>query len=258
MKSVCASGRLPHFCWLAPMPLPNRPAARHREEAVRGLPAGALVVLERVGEVGQPLAGAPGAGAGEVERERRRRSPSTRRRAGPGAPTTQSIPSMIAIRTSAVPRSPPSSTSADDHHHHRGDRDQRVPPVVEQPLLAGVDVRAPQDDGELGHLGGLDRRPGPSASQLRLPLTSTPSRRLGEREQRRRDQQRRPGEEAQHPVRQPGGHERDRQRRARPRSAGAGTSSSCCRACTKPSTLEALSTSISPIASSRVEAPSSR
>ena len=154
MKSVCASGRLPHFCWLARDALAEQAAAGHREQAVGGLPAGALVVLERVGEVGQPLAAA----RRWWWRGRARARPTvssepTNSRAG--APTTQSMPRMIAISTSAVPRSPCTTTSAitsaGDRHH----RDQRVLPVAEQPLLAGVEVRAPQDDRELGELGGL-------------------------------------------------------------------------------------------------------
>ncbi len=233
MKSVCASGRLPHFCWRAPMPLPKRPplampkmpwplcqpapwkSRNGSTKLVSRSTAARCWCVARNSATTLTMVTAP-----------------TNSRAG--APTTQSMPRMIANSTSAVPRSPPSTTTrpvtSATHGHHR---DQRVLPVAEQPLLAGVDVRAPEDQRELGDLGRLDLRTAAEGEPVAVAVDRDAERGLGQRDQQQATTIEGQANAAQQPVRQPGRHERDRQRRARPRSAAGRTSSSCCRtACT--------------------------
>ena len=66
------------------------------------------------------------------------------------------MPSRIAKKISAVPRSRPTTTSAGGEQQARHHRHHHLVQVAEPAVLVGVDVRCPQDQGELGELGGLD------------------------------------------------------------------------------------------------------
>ncbi len=122
---------------------------------------------------------------------------------------------MIAISTSAVPRSPCSTTSAVTRPV-TGTIGIRV--CFQSPehlLLAGVQVGAPQDDRQLGQLGGLDGHRA-ERQPVAVAVDGEAERGAGEVDQHHRRQQRRPGEDPQHPVRQPRGDERDGQRQQHP------------------------------------------
>ena len=169
MKSVWASGRVPHFCWLRRDALAEQAAARHREQAVGRLPAGALVVLERVGEVGEPLQPL-GAGGGQPEHQHADAAQVEHEQPGRGADHPEH-PEHDREQHQRGAEVLLRHDQADDQPGDRDHRDQRVPPVAEQLLLAGVEVGAPQDHGELGQLGGLHLQRS-EASQFWLPLVS--------------------------------------------------------------------------------------
>ena len=110
MKSVCGSGRLPHFCCEAPMPLPKMPPlamprmpwplcqpapskSRNGSTKLVSRDSRSLLVVARNSATTLTMVTAP-------------------RNSRAGAPTTQSMPSMIANSTSPVPRSPPRPTTS--------------------------------------------------------------------------------------------------------------------------------------------------
>ena len=155
MKSVWASGRSPHF-WVRGADALAEPAAgRERVEAVGGLPAGVVVVLERVGEGGDPRDAA-----------RCRSRPGT----AATAPTTDDADDEEPRRRADHPEHAEqdreehqrgAEVAADDdepgRQQHAGHhRDHHVVHAAEAALLAGVDVGGPQDQAELGDLGRLD------------------------------------------------------------------------------------------------------
>ena len=112
MKSVWASGRLPHFSRLAPRPSAPPAAGGQRVQAVqRPASRRRLVALAGPGSTGSGAAGA------ELVTDMTAISPSAphaqrRRTAAAGRPRRTAAPPTIAIRTSAVPRSPPSEHQA--------------------------------------------------------------------------------------------------------------------------------------------------
>ena len=189
-------------------------AAGHAEEAVAGLPAGALEVLERVDEAGQART-ALGVGRGEVERhdphrgqrdaEQARRHTDDPEHAEQDGEQHQGGAEVVL-----------------EDHQQRDQRDhgrhgqERVPRVVEQLLLLGVDVGGPQDDRELGDLGGLDRER-PERQPVAVAVDGEPETGLGQGQQDDRDQHRGPGEQSQEPAVHPAGQPRGRKADHRPR-----------------------------------------
>ena len=131
-------------------------AGRQRVEPVGRLPAGVVEVLERVGEVGDAAASRSELVEARKIADHADQRDAERRRSGRGRRPPRACPSRIAKSTSAVPRSwpmttrPVASEQAGHHRHHH------LVQAAEPAVLAGVDVGGPQDQGELGDLGGLD------------------------------------------------------------------------------------------------------
>ena len=154
MKSVCASGSAPHFCWLAPMPCPNHAAARQRVQAVGRLPARRVVVGERVDErrdARHPLL----VGGGQEERQHADHRDAEREEPGGRAddPEHPEQDREQHQRGAEVAAEDDQAGGEQQAGHHR---DHDLVGAGEPPVLVGVDVGGPQDQGELGDLGGLD------------------------------------------------------------------------------------------------------
>ena len=88
----------------------------------------------------------------------------------------------------------------------RYERDHQVLPLVEELLLAGQKIRAPQDEGELRRLAGLEQERSTERQPVAVAVDLHAERCERQGEQCNRGQQRRIDQGAQDPLRQPGRH----------------------------------------------------
>ncbi len=195
-----------------PDPLAGPPAGGQRVQTVGRLPAGVEVVLERVDEVGQPLASL-GARAGQVERHH----PDDRAGEDEEPARRPDDPQHREQDREEHQRGAEVAAEHDEHdrrEHARHHRDHHVVQLVEATLLERVDVGRPEHERQLGDLRGLDRQR-PHAEPVGVAVDrDAQTGHLDQGEQHQRDGQPGPGEPAQGGVRQargdPGG--RDAQR----------------------------------------------
>ncbi len=99
-----------------------------------------------------------------------------------------------------------------DQQRDRDHRDDQVPPLVEQLAFAGIDIGTPEHERQLRELRRLQL----DRATERHPVLVTADRDaeprdVGEHDQGHREQQRRPGQEADRLERHPRGDERERQ-----------------------------------------------
>ena len=131
-------------------------AGGKRVQTLHRLPSGVLRVLEGVGERGEPRQPVR-LGDREVGDQHADHAPAGRRTAGPASRPPRAGSSGSRRCTSVVPRSGSSITSPASSAGDRQQRDQQVAPLTQPPLLAHQQVGAPQREGELGELAGLER-----------------------------------------------------------------------------------------------------
>ncbi len=215
MKSVWASGRLPHFCWLAPIPWPKRPPLDSANSPWAGCQPGAAVVAHGVGEgrdAGQPL----GVGRRERAGEDRDHQEGEREEPGRGADHPEHAEQdreehQGGAEVVAEDDEAGGQEQAGHHRHHD------LVEVAEPAVLVGVDVRGPQHQRELGDLGRLDHDRA-EGEPVGVAVAGDAEER-GEQQQAERDDVARPGEPAYPSLRQASGHPGARAGRSRPRSA---------------------------------------
>jgi hypothetical protein len=173
MKSVCASGSVPHFCRLPPSPTPqNEPLARANSPCAACQPSSPKVAIGSVNVASRfTRSGSIVASSASSVPRRAPRNSSTRI----GAPTTQSMPPMIAKNTRAVPRSPWSTTMPATRSVTGSIGISRCFQSSSSFSLRAYRSATHRTMPSLATSDGWTVIGPPRFSQLRLPLTFTPS-----------------------------------------------------------------------------------
>ncbi len=155
MKSVWASGRPPHFCRLAPSPTPHQPP-----EAIAYMPALAWSLAPFSSAVGSRKAASRRirTGRGDEQRDHAQRCRRGRGQPAPASALRRSTARRRRWRPSPPPsrRRPGRRPAGSARRTPAGTGTSRCLGWSSSLLLAGQQIRAPDDHGQLGELRRLD------------------------------------------------------------------------------------------------------